>query len=86
MDNADRYALATVSVSRAGDAGDAGGAQGAGGARRGVRFASKHFQCEVSEAAAPGTLLATLHTDPPSHHVRTYDIHALCPITNTHLT
>lgn len=59
VDNADRYALATLSAARA--------AHAAGG----VRFARRRLQCRVSEAAAPGALLATLHTDPPAHNVRT---------------
>lgn len=66
VDNADRYALATLSVSRRPPAARPPAAA------RGVRFTRPHYHCTVSEAAAPGTLLATLHTDPPSQHVTIY--------------
>ncbi|XP_026726714.1 protocadherin-16, partial [Trichoplusia ni] len=51
VDNSDRYALATVSVS--------GGGAGA------VRFRRRQYAAAVSEAAAPGHVLLTLHTAPP---------------------
>lgn len=66
MDNSDRYALATVSVSR-----------GGAGA---VRFRRRQFAAAVSEAAAPGHVLLTLHTAPPPrpatqvHRYYTYNI------------
>ncbi|KAJ0181504.1 hypothetical protein K1T71_003589 [Dendrolimus kikuchii] len=56
VDNSDRYALATLSVSRARRAAEL----------RAVRFAKRQFAASVSEAAPAGTVVATLHTDPPS--------------------
>lgn len=58
VDNSDRYALATLSVSR--------GARAAGG----VRFRRRHYCAAVSEATAPGATLLTLHTAPPPVHVQ----------------
>lgn len=71
VDNSDRYALATLSVRRAGPTGAAGPAGGAGptpasaGATP-VRFRRKQFSASVSEAAAPGHVLLTLDTVPPA--------------------
>lgn len=65
VDNSDRYALATLSVSRA---------MARGG---GVRFRRRQYSAAVSEAAAPGHTLLTLHTaPPPAHltHVRCFNI------------
>ncbi|KAF9795849.1 hypothetical protein SFRURICE_006952, partial [Spodoptera frugiperda] len=57
VDNSDRYALATLSVARA-------VARGGG-----VRFRRRQYSAAVSEAAAPGHTLLTLHTAPPPAHL-----------------
>lgn len=51
MDNADRYALATLRL-------------GARGAARPVRFARRAFEARAREDSAPGAVLATLLTEP----------------------
>ncbi|CAH0698672.1 unnamed protein product [Spodoptera exigua] len=56
VDNADRYALATLSVGR-------GAARGGG-----VRFRRRQYSAAVSEAAPPGHTLLTLHTAPLHAH------------------
>ncbi|CAH1643108.1 unnamed protein product [Spodoptera littoralis] len=56
VDNSDRYALATLGVSR-----DV--ARGAG-----VRFRRRQYGAAVSEAAPPGHTLLTLTTAPPAHN------------------
>ncbi|KAJ8735160.1 hypothetical protein PYW08_014410 [Mythimna loreyi] len=58
VDNSDRYALATLSISRS--------AARAGG----VRFRRRQYSAAVSEATAPGATLLTLHTTPPPVHLQ----------------
>ncbi|XP_061708283.1 protocadherin beta-16 isoform X1 [Cydia pomonella] len=56
VDNADRYALATLAVSRRSGA----------LSRRPVRFTRRAFAARVPEHAPLGTALLTLHTEPPA--------------------
>lgn len=64
MDNADRYALATVTVRRATPtpAAGASGAITAGAMEPGVRFARRGYAVSVPEDAPPGSVLAALQT------------------------
>ncbi|XP_028157385.1 cadherin EGF LAG seven-pass G-type receptor 2 [Ostrinia furnacalis] len=57
VDNADRYALATLAISRLPTEASV----------LPVRFARRQYDAAVPEDAPPGTVLATLHTDPPHH-------------------
>ncbi|XP_072935497.1 protocadherin-16 [Epargyreus clarus] len=59
VDNPDRYALATLTISRRGDA-----------VSRPVQFAKRGYTAAVPEDAPPGTVLATLHTEPRPHRGR----------------
>ncbi|KAI8430442.1 hypothetical protein MSG28_000717 [Choristoneura fumiferana] len=54
VDNSDRYALATVSISKRSGA----------LSRRAVRFTRRAFATRVPEHAPPGTVLITLNTEP----------------------
>ncbi|CAG4976814.1 unnamed protein product [Parnassius apollo] len=58
VDNADRYALAALELSRA--------------APRRVRFLRRAFAARVREDAAPGALLLALHTAPPQAPLQFY--------------
>ncbi|KAL0849687.1 hypothetical protein ABMA28_011653 [Loxostege sticticalis] len=57
VDNADRYALATLAISRLPTAASVVP----------VKFARRQYDAAAPEDAPPGTVLATLHTDPPHH-------------------
>ncbi|XP_039765340.1 protocadherin-16-like [Pararge aegeria] len=61
VDNADRYALATVTVRRTAAAGPARAAA-ANAADAGVRFARRGYAVSVPEDAPPGSVLTALHT------------------------
>ncbi|CAK1600473.1 unnamed protein product [Parnassius mnemosyne] len=58
VDNADRYALAALELSRA--------------APRRVRFLRRAYSARVREDAAPGALLLALHTTPPQTPLQFY--------------
>ncbi|CAG9782647.1 unnamed protein product [Diatraea saccharalis] len=73
VDNPDRYALATLSLSRAARAAPA----------RAVRFTRRQYDAAVPEDAAPAARLLTLHTEPPA--TPTVGIHADTPPRRTRI-
>lgn len=60
VDNADRYALATATITRRGRSAGASAAAATGGA---LRFRSRSYAAAVREDTAPPATLLTLHTD-----------------------
>ncbi|XP_075979643.1 protocadherin Fat 4-like Cad96Ca isoform X2 [Anticarsia gemmatalis] len=65
VDNSDRYALATLSIRRSSTGSSTSSSIGSSSGG-GVRFRRKMFSAAVSEAAAPGHVVLTLHTVPPA--------------------
>ncbi|CAB3227591.1 unnamed protein product [Arctia plantaginis] len=70
VDNSDRYALATLSIRRAGPIGGFSSSTPTPAAEGPVRFRRKQFSASVSEAAAPGHVVLTLNTVPPANSLQ----------------
>ncbi|KAG6443970.1 hypothetical protein O3G_MSEX003096 [Manduca sexta] len=66
VDNADRYALATLGVTLASPASTTAAASASTESSTPVRFKRRQYSAALSEATAPGTALLALDTDPPA--------------------